>query len=149
MHPNSTPALASRNNRLLRQVHELETLLRRGWFIDFYDPSGARHGIPTYPFHWAPSGLLTIRQLRAKGLRPGGQQIVAQILWRHRKTRRVAYLYREDLALPKRQATPAQRVAIARALRARRICPTCGIEKTYYIARSKGECNDCADRWAS
>ena len=108
MHPNSTPAPAPRNDRLLRQVHELETLLRRGWFIEFYDPHGTRHGIPTYPFHWAPSGLLTIRQLRAKGLRPGGQDVVAQILWRHRKHRRVAYLYREDLALPKRQATPAQ-----------------------------------------
>ena len=103
--------------------------------------------MPTYPFHWAPTGLLTIRQLRAKGLRPGGQQIVAQILWRHRKYRRVAYLYREDLALPKRQATPAQLAAIDRALRARRICPTCGREKTYYIPRSKGECNDCAARW--
>ena len=85
-----------------------------------------RHGIPTYPYHWAPSGLLTIRQLRAKGLRPGGQDVVAQILWRHRKHRRVAYLYREDLALPKRQATPAQLAAIDRALQARRTCPTCG-----------------------
>lgn len=146
MHRNSTLALAPRNDRLLRQVHELETLLRRGWFLDFYDPHGARHGIPTYPFHWAPSGLLTIRQLRAKGLRPGGQDVIAQILWRRGK--RVAYLYREDLALPKRQATPAQLLAIAKALRARRTCPTCGVEKTYYIARSKGECNECADRWA-
>jgi len=144
MHPNSTPA--PRNERLLRQVHELETLLRRGWFIEFYDPHGTRHAMPTYPYHWAPTGLLTIRQLRAKGLRPGGQQVVAQILWRRGK--RVAYLYREDLALPKRQATPAQLTAIARALRARRICPTCGTEKTYYIPRSKGECNDCAARWA-
>ena len=92
MHPNSTPALAPRNNRLLRQVSELEKLLRRGWFIEFYDPYGRRHGLPTYPFRWAPSGLLTIRQLRAKGLRPGGQQIVAQILWRRGK--RVAYLPR-------------------------------------------------------
>ena len=95
-----------------------------------------------------PPGLLTIRQLRAKGLRPGGQDVVAQILWRHRKQRRVAYLYREDLALPKRQATPAQLAAIDRALQARRTCPTCGTEKTYYIPRSKGECNDCAARWA-
>ncbi len=151
MHPNSTtaPTPAPCNERLLRQVHELETLVRRHWFLTFYDPHRTRYGMPTYPYHWAPSGLLTLRQLRAKGLRPGGQQIVAQILWRHRRQRRVAYLYREDLALPKRQATPAQLAAITRALRARRTCPTCGLEKSYYIPRSTGECNDCAGRWAS
>ena len=49
-------------------------------FTEFYDPDGQRYGLPTYPYHWAPEGLLTIRQLRAKGLRPGGQDIVAQIL---------------------------------------------------------------------
>jgi hypothetical protein len=146
MHPTHTTT-APRNDRLLRQVQTLETLVRRGWFIRFYDPSGTRHGLPTFPYHWAPSGLLTIRQLRAKGLRPGGQQVVAQILWQHRTQRRVAYLYRADLAKPKRQATPAQLGAIAKALRARRICPTCGTEKPYYIPRSKGECNDCAARW--
>jgi hypothetical protein len=58
----------------------------------------------------------------------------------------VAYLYRADLALPARQATPAQRTAIAKALLARRICPTCGTEKPYYIPRSLGECLDCIGR---
>ena len=57
--------------------------------------------------------------------------------------RRVAYLYRIDLALPKREATPAQLVAIGKALAARRTCPTCRTEKDYYIPRSTGECNDC------
>ena len=66
---------------------------RRAWFIEFYDPDGTRYGLPTYPYRWAPQGLLTIRQLRARGLRPGGQDIAAQILWRRGK--RVAYLYRE------------------------------------------------------
>ena len=133
--------MSHRNDRLLRQVSQLETLLRRGWFIQFYDPEGTRHGMPTYPYRWAPQGLLTTRQLRARGLRPGGQDIAAQILWRRGK--RVAYLYREDLAKPKRQATPAQLAAISRALRARRTCQTCGTEKLYYIPRSTGECNDC------
>ena len=119
----------------------------RNIFTEFYDPDGQRYGLPTYPYHWAPAGLLTIRQLRARGLRPGGQDIVAQILWRHRKQRRVAYLYREDQAKPKRTATTAQLAAIAKALRARRTCPTCGTEKPYCIPRSKGECNDCAARW--
>jgi rubredoxin len=58
----------------------------------------------------------------------------------------VAYLYRADLALPKRQATPAQRAAIAKALLARRTCPTCGTGKPYYIPRSLGECLDCTGR---
>ena len=79
-----------------------------------------------------------------RGLRPGGQSPAAQILWR--RGLRVAYLYRADLALPKRQATPAQRAAIAKALRARRTCPTCGTEKPYYIPRSLGECLDCTGR---
>jgi hypothetical protein len=144
----STHHRPRRNDRLVRRVQLLETLIRqRGWFIEFYDPDGTRYGMPTYPYHSAPKGLLTVRQLRAKGLRPGGQDIAAQILWRHRKRRRVAYLYREDLALPKRQATPSQLTAIQAALRARRICPTCGQEKDYYIPRSRGECNDCHARW--
>ncbi len=119
----------------------------RNILTEFYDPDGQRYGLPTYPYRWAPAGLLTIRQLRARGLRPGGQDIAAQILWRHRKQRRVAYLYREDQAKPKRTATTAQLVAIAKALRARRTCPTCGAEKPYCIPRSKSECNDCAARW--
>jgi hypothetical protein len=136
----------------MTRVAYLDQLIaRRGMFIDFYDPDGSRYGMPTYPYRWAPDGLLTMRQLRAKGLRPGGQDIAAQILWYHggppRRRRRVAYLYREDQAKPKRTATAAQLVAIAKALRARRTCPTCGTEKPYCIPRSKGECNDCAARW--
>lgn len=111
--------------------------------VRFYDPTGQTYGLPTYPYRWAPDGLLTTRQLRAKGLRPGGQDIAAQILWR--RGRRVAYLYREDLAKPKRTATAAQLAAIGRALTARRTCPTCHRVKGYYIPRSLGECLDCAD----
>lgn len=128
-----------------RRVPTLDGARSRGIFVEFYDPDGRRYGLPTYPYHWAPKELLTIRQLRAKGLRPGGQQPAAQILWRNGK--RVAYLYHAALALPRRHATPAQLAAIAAALRAQRICPTCGKEKTYYIPLSKGECNDCARRW--
>jgi hypothetical protein len=130
----------------MNRVPYLDQLHDRGLFAQFYDPEGRRYGLPTYPYHWAPAGLSTIRQLRAKGLRPGGQDITAQILWRHRRQRRVAYLYREDQAKPKRTATAAQLAAISKALRARRTCPTCGTEKPYCIPRSRGECNDCADR---
>jgi hypothetical protein len=125
------------------RVGYLDHLRTKGIHADFYDPDGQRYGLPTYPYRWAPKGLLTIRQLRQRGLRPGGQPVTAQILWRNGK--RVAYLYTEAAAKPKRQATPAQLAAISRALLARRTCTTCGHEKPYYIARSLGECNDCAD----
>ncbi|MGW5083187.1 RRQRL motif-containing zinc-binding protein [Micromonospora echinospora] len=107
----------------------------------FYDPTGTRYGFPTYPYHSAPAGLATRRQLRAAGLRPAGHDPVAQILWRRGK--RVAYLYRLDLAAPKRVATPAQREAIAKALRARRTCQVCGLVQPYYIPRRYGCCLDC------
>jgi hypothetical protein len=107
----------------------------------FYDPTGAKYGIPTYPYRFAPDGLATVRQLRARDLRPGGQDIAAQLMWRRGK--RVAYLYRIDLAKPKRQATAAQLAALDKALRARRICPTCEQVKPYYIPRRTGACLDC------
>lgn len=113
-------------------------------YIEFYDPDGQHYGMPTYPWLMAPAGYSTVRQLRAKGLRPGGQPIAAQILWRHRKQQRVAYLYRDDLAKEKRTATPRQLVAVGLALLARRTCATCGQVKGYYIPRRLGECLDCA-----
>jgi hypothetical protein len=122
----------------------LDTLVTLGRYIEFYDPNGNRHGIPTYPYHWAPTHLATVRQLRAKELRPGGQPIAAQILWRHKKHRRVAYLYDITHAKPKRRATAAQLVAIGKALQARRTCSTCHQVRPYYIPRSLGECLDCA-----
>ncbi len=110
----------------------------------YHDPDGARFGIPTYWWQGAPPGYATRRQLTAAGLRPGGQPIAAQILWRGVGGTRTAYLYRLDLARPKRTATPAQRAAIAAALTARRTCPTCGTVRPYYIPRSLGECLTCA-----
>ena len=113
----------------------------------FYDPTGAKYGIPTYPFKFAPDGLATVRQLRARNLRPGGQDVAAQLMWRRGK--RVAYLYRIDLALPKRTATPAQRAALTKALQARRVCPACTQLKDYYIPRRTGACLDCTPIGAS
>jgi hypothetical protein len=126
------------------RVAALDQLRARGLHIDFYDPGGSRYGLPTYPYRCAPDGLLTRRQLRASGLRPAGQPVTAQVIWRHRGRRRIAYLYRTDRAAPKRLPTPAQLLAIAAALRARRTCLSCGAEKPYYIPKSLGECLDCA-----
>ena len=118
------------------------TVPEEGDHMVFYDPTGARYGRPTYPYRAAPTGLATLRQLRDQGLRPGGQDIAAQIMWR--KGKRVAYLYHINLAKPKRTATAAQRVALDKALLARRTCPTCHHIKDYYIPRRHGECLDCA-----
>ncbi|MCI2421536.1 hypothetical protein MOQ72_29285 [Saccharopolyspora sp. K220] len=38
-------------------------------------------GLPTFSFRNAPAGLATVRQLRAMGLRPNGQDPVAQVKW--------------------------------------------------------------------
>ncbi|HUK70637.1 MAG TPA: hypothetical protein VLW50_18080 [Streptosporangiaceae bacterium] len=63
-----------------QRVPALEYVARhKGGFLKFYDPDGERFAAPTYPYRWAPEGLLTVRQLRAKGLRPGGQEVAAQI----------------------------------------------------------------------
>lgn len=110
---------------------------------EYHDPDGERYGIPTYWWQNAPAGLATRRQLRARGLRPGGQQPVAQVMWHGRRGDRVAYLYRVDLAKSKRIASPAQLAAIGKALRVRRTCGTCGEVRDYCIPLSLGECVDC------
>ncbi|MFI2262133.1 RRQRL motif-containing zinc-binding protein [Streptomyces tubercidicus] len=113
----------------------------------FWDPDGTKFGVPTYPWRLAPDGLATRAQLRAAGLRPGGQAIAAQILWRSRRTRggiRAAYLYRIDHAKPVRPMTPGKRAALGKALAARRTCPNCRIDAGYCIPRSLGMCVLCA-----
>jgi len=114
-----------------------------GTRVEFYDPHGSQYGFPTFPFRYTPGHLATRRQLRAEGLRPNGNDPVAQILWRHRRQVRTAHLYRRDLAAPKRHATPAQLAAVGKALLARRTCRHCGITRPYYIPRSTGACLDC------
>jgi hypothetical protein len=110
----------------------------------FMDPHGARYGIPTYPWRMAPAGLATRRQLTAAGLRPGGQPVVAQVMWYSRRHRvQVAYLYAAESAKPKREASPAQVVALSRALAARRRCPGCGQDRGYVISARGGICHVC------
>lgn len=115
--------------------------------VRFYDPTGARYGLPTYPWCLAPGGLATRRQLRARGLRPGGQPVVAQILWFSRRYGagvRAAYLYRIDLALPVRPMTPARWTALAKANAAQQVCPDCNTDAGYRIPTSLGMCVTCA-----
>ncbi|MFJ9709269.1 RRQRL motif-containing zinc-binding protein [Streptomyces sp. NPDC101234] len=110
-----------------------------------YDPSGSQYGIPTYPWRYAPDGLATRRQLRARGLRPGGQPIAAQVLRpRYRRGSLIAYLYRVDRAKPVRPMTLGKRDALAKAMRARRTCPSCRMDAGYVIPTSLGMCVPCA-----
>ncbi|MEU1310257.1 RRQRL motif-containing zinc-binding protein [Streptomyces cinnamoneus] len=101
--------------------------------------------IPVYVWRLAPEGLATRRQLRAAGLRPGGQPVVAEVQRpRYRRGPLVAYLYRIDLARPVRPMTPAKREALDRANTARRTCPACRRDAGYVIPVSLGMCVPCA-----
>lgn len=112
-----------------------------------WDPTGARFGVPTYPWKYAPEGMATRRQLRARGLRPGGQPIQAQVMRRSRRHPggvSVAYLYRLDQAAPVRPMTSRKWGALALAMLARRTCPNCRLDAGYCIPRCLGVCIPCA-----
>ncbi|MFI5803569.1 RRQRL motif-containing zinc-binding protein [Streptomyces sp. NPDC051561] len=101
--------------------------------------------LPRFLWKCGPDGMATLRQLRALGLRPGGQGVQAE-LYRPRRRRGplLAYLYRVDLAKPVRPMTPAKRAALERANAARRLCPECGRDAGYVIPTSLGMCPTCA-----
>ncbi|MFE7010660.1 RRQRL motif-containing zinc-binding protein [Streptomyces sp. NPDC057651] len=101
--------------------------------------------LPVYRWRLAPDGLATRRQLRALGLRPGGQDVAAQIERpRRRRGPMVAYLYRVDRALPVRPMTAGRRAALERANTARRTCPQCRRDAGYVIPPTLGTCTTCA-----
>ncbi|MEU8777514.1 RRQRL motif-containing zinc-binding protein [Streptomyces sp. NPDC048606] len=103
-------------------------------------------GLPVYRWSLAPDGLATRRQLRAAGLRPGGQDVVAQLERpRRRRGPLIAYLYRVDLARPVRPMTVRRAAALAKANKARRTCPACERDAGYVIPPSLGMCVPCAD----
>ncbi|MFE5095976.1 RRQRL motif-containing zinc-binding protein [Streptomyces sp. NPDC056638] len=77
-------------------------------------------------------------------LSPGGHEPVAQLTWRGGK--RKAWLYRIDLAKPKRTPTLAQERALDRAMAARQTCPECGRRYFHCLRlRSVGSCEECFD----
>ncbi|QFQ99748.1 hypothetical protein F9278_30380 [Streptomyces phaeolivaceus] len=101
--------------------------------------------IPVYVWRLAPDRLATRRQLRAQGLRPGGQDVVAQIERpRRRRPPLVAYLYEIEQAKPVRPMTPAKWAALDKANAARRTCPQCRTDAGYVIPSSLGVCVPCA-----
>ncbi|WP_186763004.1 RRQRL motif-containing zinc-binding protein [Lentzea tibetensis] len=113
---------------------------------------GTWEGLPVFGWRGrpcaAPRGLLTRRQLRAKGLRPGGQDPVALLLFWHRQPYRrqeLCSLYREELAVPVRPMTPAKEVALAAALRARQFCQTHQGYVDHCVRGAKKQCAACFD----
>ncbi|WP_405509255.1 RRQRL motif-containing zinc-binding protein [Streptomyces purpurascens] len=101
--------------------------------------------LPVFRWRLAPDGYATRRQLRARGLRPGGQDVAAQLERpRRRRGPLVAYLYRVEDAKPVRPMTPAKWAALAKANTARRTCPECGRDAGYVIPTSLGMCVTCA-----
>ncbi|QCD58134.1 RRQRL motif-containing zinc-binding protein [Streptomyces hawaiiensis] len=101
--------------------------------------------LPVFRWRLAPDGYATRRQLRAQGLRPGGQDVAAQLERpRRRRSPLVAYLYRIDLAKPVRPMTPGRWAALAKANAARRLCPTCRRDAGYVIPPTLGMCTPCA-----
>jgi hypothetical protein len=111
---------------------------------------GTWDGLPVFGFRGrpgaVPAGLLTRRQLRAKGLRPGGQDPVALLVFRHAKPYRrqeLCELFREELAVPVRAMTPAKWAAVEAAMQARRTCPQCQQDVGYCVPKSYGKCWNC------
>ncbi|MET9568828.1 RRQRL motif-containing zinc-binding protein [Streptomyces virginiae] len=101
--------------------------------------------LPVYGWRLAPEGLATRRQLRAAGLRPGGQDVAAQLERpRRRRGPLVAYLYLVEQAKPVRPMTARRAAALAKANAARRTCPACRRDAGYVIPASLGMCVPCA-----
>ncbi|MGW5258601.1 RRQRL motif-containing zinc-binding protein [Streptomyces sp. NPDC004012] len=78
------------------------------------------------------------------GLSPGGHEPVARLIWH--KGGRWAWLYRVDLAEPKRKPTLAQELALDKAMAARQTYPLC--MRRYFAClplKALGSCLECHD----
>lgn len=107
---------------------------------------GTFEGLPLLSWGIAPKDTLaTYRQLRKRGLRPGGADPVAVLYFHCRKGMRMVYanLYLIANAKPVRPMTPARRAAIEKACQAHRICPECKQDAGVYIRPSIGVCLEC------
>ena len=107
---------------------------------------GLYEGVPLLSWGIAPRGTLaTRRQLRAKGLRPGGQDPVAVLYFRYRAAAKqvTANLYLIAEAKPVRPMTPARQAALDKAMAARRTCRECGNAGWAELPRAHRTCEPC------
>ena len=112
----------------------------------FLDPTGAKFGVPTFPWGWSHTfdpDLRTKAQLREEGLSIAGLEVAGQLMWRStragsRNGVRTAHLYQRSLARPVRPLTPAQERALTRAHLARHTCAECGRVWDFYLPTGNG-----------
>ncbi|WP_329564376.1 ferrous iron transport protein A (plasmid) [Streptomyces uncialis] len=98
--------------------------------------------IPVFKRLCAPLGYATKRQLRAMGLRPGGQDPVAEVETRGPKN---GLLYEIAKARPVRPMTLAKEFALDRAMAARQTCGTCRRRYFFVLPTSLKSCLECHD----
>lgn len=110
--------------------------------VDPHAPKKPERTIPVFGRLQAPDGLATKRQLAAMGLRPGGQDPVAEVKCRGPKN---GFLYRIDLALPKRPMTLAKEAALDKAMAVRQTCSGCGRRFFHCLSVALGICLECHD----
>ncbi len=99
------------------------------WSQDQEFVYGEHEGLPLLKRNCAPRDLLaTARQLRARGLRPGGKDPVAVLVTKHPASGKTNFssLWQISECVPVRPQTPAKRASIARATQSRRVCRDCG-----------------------
>lgn len=99
--------------------------------------------LPVYRYRLAPHGLMTRRQLHAKGLSAYSATVVGEIRWR--RGRRFALLYDPATARTLQPMTPGRWRSHAAMMRARRTCPACRTDRGYVIPASLGTCWPCTD----
>lgn len=110
---------------------------------------GTVDGVVLLSYGIAPRDkLATRRQLRAMGLRPGGQDPVAVLYFRCRKAakRVFANLYLIEQAKPVRPMTPARAAALGKAMAARRTCRQCGETGYAELPKPRRVCEPCRYR---
>ncbi|QYN23164.1 RRQRL motif-containing zinc-binding protein [Amycolatopsis sp. DSM 110486] len=116
------------------------------WSPDREFTRGTWHGKPLMSHGIAPRDkLATRRQLRALGLRPGGQDPAAFLYFRCRKAAKIVHadLYLIEHAKPVRAMTPGRQAALDKAMAARRTCRACGETGWAELPRAHRTCDPC------
>ncbi|MER6640993.1 RRQRL motif-containing zinc-binding protein [Streptomyces microflavus] len=110
--------------------------------VDPHAPGEPEATIPVFKRLCAPQGLATKRQLRARGLRPGGQGPVAEVETRGPRN---GLLYEIVKARPVRPMTLAKEYALDKAMAARQTCGTCQRRYHFVLPTSLTSCLECHD----